>query len=160
MSTSIPSTCGNNKRENTTIRQVSTELQNAQPFQDALMFLLYSGHAVNLLVILIEECRQNIAASYPSAGVGKALKSFQVSKDSTSIAHLRVIFFLLLSRDAVMRKKLCEGKISWFLPTLCPHKACSFYESLESSVIPVWIRDENVAVQEFEEMLRDCYLSA
>lgn len=159
MSTSIPSTC-NQRGEQKVVRQVCTDLQNAQPFQDVLMFLLYSGHASGLLCVLIEESSKNIGTEHCTDGVMKALESFKVEMNKTSLTHMRIIFFLLLSKDTIMRKKLCEAKISWFLPTLCPFKACCFYETLSSSVIPKWIRDENVGVVEFEDMLRESYLSS
>ena len=167
MSTSIPSICQATKSKQQqqqqskaqVIRQVSRELQNAQPYQDVLMFVLYSGHSVTLLCALIDECKKDVMGEFASEGVRSALQCFQVSKE-TAISMLRVIFFLMLSKDAVMRKKVCEAKISWFLPTLCPYKACNFYENLEGSVIPRWVRDETVGLMDFEELIRDSYLNA
>jgi hypothetical protein len=164
MSTSIPSTCPQQKKrkneQKVPLKQISKELQNTQPFKDPLMFLLYSGHASNLLSALIAESKRNIASEFATCGVRNALEYFAVSSGGTAISMLRVIFFLLLSKDAIMRKKLCEVQITWFLPTLCPFKACCFYESLEGSVIPKWVRNETVGILEFEETLRDLYLNA
>jgi hypothetical protein len=167
MSTSIPSTCGVGQQQKKKkqqpkllVRQVSKELQNSQPFKDPLMFVLYSGHAASLLVTLILESKRNIASDFATSGVRNALGCFAVSAGGTAISTLRVIFFLLLSKDAIMRRKLCEVQITWFLPMLCPHKACGLYESLEGSVIPKWIRNEAVTILDFEETLRDLYLNS
>jgi len=122
------------------------------------MFLLYSGHATGLLKLLIEESRQNLRREFPSEGVEKAL-DFDLKSDS-SISLLRVVFFLFLSKDGVMRKKICEAQIAWFLPTLCPHKACVFYEALDVQVIPQWIKNESIELLDFEELIRDSYLNA
>lgn len=157
MSTSMPSTCTKN---NKAIKQVSIELQNMKPFKDPLMFILYSGHASNLLCALIEECKNNLASSYPTEGVKNALETYKVSESGSSLCHLRIVFFLLLSRDSVTRKKLCESKISWYLPVLCPHKACRFFDELDNIVIPRWVRDETVGLVDFEEMLKESYLNA
>ena len=161
----MPSTCIQTQKKKKTqqkvqIRQVSKELQNAQPFKDPVMFVLYSGHSSQLLCALIQESKQNISDEYATDGVRCALESFEVSANGTALSMLRVIFFLLLSKDASMRKKLCEVQITWFLPTLCPHKACVFYENLEGSVIPKWVRDETLGLLEFEDVLRDSYLNS
>ena len=168
MSTSIPRICNNSnikKSKNAKVqkreyKQISKELQSAQPYKDPIMFLLYSGHCTGLLCILIEECKQNIANLYSSDGVKSVLDYFVVQPDNISFSMLRAIFFLLLSKDAIMRKKLCETRINWFLPILCPYKACRFYQEMDTVVINKWIKDERVTIVDLDESIRDAYLVA
>ena len=83
-----------------------------------------------------------------------------IHSQEVKLTELRVTFFLLLCKDAAMRRGLCASKIAWYLPTVCPHKACVFYEALENKIVPTWVKDESVGVLELEEILRDEYLVA
>ena len=126
--------------------------------QDVLMHILYSGSCDALLHSLIMQSIGNIAAAYPaSAGVKRALIPYAPSKECPP-AMLRSIFFVLLNQDCRMREALCAQRILPYLPPLCPHKACRFYDCLKESVVVEWVKNENVHLLEFVESLKEAYL--
>ncbi len=124
------------------------------------MYIMFNAGSVQLLTALINESVKNIAEEFPTEGVRSALSSLVSPSRHTSLACLRVRFFLLLHQDARMRRRLCENKIAWYIPTLCPYKACNLYDQLRTTLIPNWIKDETVSLLAFEETLRDAYLVA
>lgn len=126
--------------------------------QDILMHLLYSGNCEVLLRTLIMQSIHNIAAEHPSSGgVRQALLPF-IPTQTTPPATLRAVFFILLNQDSKMRDSLCAKRMLHYLPELCPHKACRFYDSLNESVVVEWIKNENVHLLEFVESLKETYL--
>ena len=125
------------------------------------MYLFFNAGSLPLLKALIGESVKNIAEEFPTEGVKTALQSLINSlRDSSSLACLRVVFFLLLNQDARMRRRLCESQIAWYIPTLCPYKACNLYDQLRTTLIPGWIKNETLDILAFEENLRDSYLVA
>lgn len=125
--------------------------------QDILMHLLYSGNCDVLLRSLVLQSLQNIALEHPSDGVRHALMPLAPTS-ATPQATLRAIFFVLLNQDSRMRGLLCSKRVLPYLPELCPHKACRFYDSLHETVVVEWIKNENVHVLEFVEALKESYL--
>ena len=121
---------------------------------------MFNAGSVQLLTALINESAKNISEEFPTSGVKSALIALIPPPSCTSLACLRVRFFLLLNQDARMRRRLCENKIAWYIPTLCPFKACNLYDQLRTTIIPNWIKDETVDLLAFEENLRDEYLVA
>jgi hypothetical protein len=128
-------------------------------YRDILMHIIYSGGAEPLLRSLISESMQNIAEDFPTPGVRAALASF-APVGETSLAALRVRFFLLLNQDHRMRVRLCHGKLSPHLDPVCVYKACNLYEQLRETVVPMWIKNETITILDLAEQLKDSYLVA
>ncbi len=128
-------------------------------YHDILMYLLYNGGAEPLLRALIAESMENIANAFPTPGVRAALATLTPAKDA-SLAALCVLFFLLLNQDHLMRVRLCHGKVTAYLPQLCVYKACNLYEQLRDTVVPAWIKNENITLLDLAENLKDAYLVA
>jgi hypothetical protein len=128
--------------------------------QDVVMHLLYSGNCEVLLRSLILQSIQNIASEHQASdGVRKALLPFVPTKDRVmSPAMLRAVFFVLLNQDSKMRESLCSKRVLAYLPELCPHKACRFYDCLKEMVVVEWIKNESVHLLEFVENLKEAYL--
>ena len=142
------------------IPRICQQDQNGRPCQDILMYIMFNAGSVQLLTALINESMKNIAEEFPTEGVKSALVSLIPPPSHTSLACLRVRFFLLLNQDARMRRRLCENKIACYIPTLCPYKACNLYDQLRTIHVPNWIKDETISLLAFEENLRDAYLVA
>jgi hypothetical protein len=134
--------------------------QNGRTSQDILMYVMFNAGSAPLITALINESMKNISEEFPTDGVKSALISLIPPPSNTSLASLRVRFFLLLNQDSRMRRRLCESKIAWYIPTLCPFKACNLFDQLRTTLIPNWIKDETVDLLAFEEKLRDEYLVA
>ena len=128
-------------------------------YQDILMHIVYSGGAEPLLRSLIAESIRNIGEDFPTPGVRAALASLAPAAD-TPLDGLRVRFFLLLNQDYRMRVRLCHGKVAVYLKPVCAHKACSMYELLRETVVPAWIKNETITLQDLDENLKDAYLVA
>jgi hypothetical protein len=128
--------------------------------QDVLMHILYSGNSEGLLKSLIVESINNIVAEHPASdGVRQALVPFiPTSERPMPPALLRAVFFILLNQDSKMRDSLCTKRTLPYLPTLCPHKACRFYDSLKDSVVTEWVRNESIHLLDFVESLKETYL--
>ena len=121
---------------------------------------MFNAGSAPLITALINESMKNISEEFPTDGVKSALISLIPPPSSISLASLRVRFFLLLNQDSRMRRRLCVSKIAWYIPTLCPFKACNLFDQLRTTLIPNWIKDETVDLLAFEEKLRDEYLVA
>lgn len=128
--------------------------------QDVIMHVLYSGNCEALLTSLVTESVNNIISEYSaSEGVKRALAPFIPTKECPmSPAMLRAVFFILLNQDSRMRNLLCTQKILPYLPMLCPHKACRFYDCLKDCVVPSWVKDESIELVAFVESLKEAYL--
>lgn len=128
-------------------------------YQDVLMHIIYSGSAEPLLRSLICDSLRNLAVDWPTPGVHAALTALAPTHD-TPLAVLRVTFFLLLNQDQRMRARLCHGEIVPYVKPMCAYKACSLYTQLRETVIPSWIKNEEVTVLDLSERLKDAYLVA
>jgi len=124
------------------------------------MHILYSGNCEALLNSLILESVNNIIAEHPtSEGVRQALIPFIPTKERPMPpALLRASFFILLNQDSKMRNSLCTKRTLPYLQTLCPHKACRFYDYLNESVVPEWVKNESIHLLDFVESLKESYL--
>jgi hypothetical protein len=60
--------------------------------------------------------------------------------------------------DERMRKRLCEERITEFIPVLCKYKACRFYEMLNTDIIMGWLKNEEIDVLTLHESILDAYL--
>ncbi len=125
--------------------------------QDVLMHILYSGSCEALLHTLIMQSIHNITTDHPVSGVRQAILPF-IPPNDCPLAVLRSIFFVLLNQDARMREALCSQRTLPYLPCLCAHKACRFYDHLKESVMVEWVKNENVHILEFVESLKEAYL--
>ena len=126
---------------------------------DIVMHLLFNGGSIALLRALISESVRNISETFPTEGVRSALRDISPGPDA-SLACLRARFFLLLNMDHLMRSRLCQERVAGHLAPVCPHKACNLYDQLHETVVPLWIKDERIELQDFVERLKDAYLVA
>lgn len=126
------------------------------------MHILYSGNCEVLLRSLIIHSINNISAEYPeSDGLKQALAPYIPTQERPmSPAMLRAVFFILLNQDSKMRELICTKRILPYLPELCPHKACKFYDCLKDSVVMEWVKDEKIDLIEFVESLKETYLAS
>jgi hypothetical protein len=128
------------------------------PHNDWLMYILYNGDAP-FLGQIIRAAIGNIAKEHQSEGVTDALRSYEVSA-SDSLHTLRGKVVVLLDQDEATRARLCEFKselVRDWQPA-CPAKATRFYGQLHSSVIPNWVKDEEVTLAELIDSAREAYL--
>lgn len=125
---------------------------------DMLFHVLFGGDAEHMRA-LIDESIIDIAREYPTEGVRNALHRVR-HKERDSLDKLRARFFMLLSEDEAMRKRLSAPRPqngSCVAP-LCEHKARLFYDELCDRLLPEFIQNETITLAECVEQIRDTYL--
>lgn len=107
---------------------------------------------------LIEESVINISREYSSDGVKDIIVQMRPKAEDT-VDMLRAKFFLLIHQDEKMRKRLDmqQGKSS-IVKEVDTHKACRFYDDLGSIVIPNYMQNQTISLQDFVQELRETYL--
>ena len=120
------------------------------------MYVLYHGDRV-FIARLIERCVENISQRQQSPAVTEQLEELAPAEDEP-MASLRLRFFILLNVDESMRTELVQGDFGLFLPPMREAKACRFYDELADRLLPNWMKDESVTVQDIMESITDAYL--
>jgi len=77
---------------------------------------------------------------------------------AASLVRLRVLFFLLLDRDAVLKDKVLDGWPEWCVAGLERKKAGGFFRHLRGQVIEPWLIDERRCEDDFVSSCIDLYL--
>ena len=77
---------------------------------------------------------------------------------NASLIRLRVMFFLLMDRDPVLKDKLLEGWMELCVVGVEANRANSFFQTLRSEVIDPWLVDERKCEDEFVSNVIDLYL--
>ena len=138
-STSIPMTC--------------PLLQN----QTVLFHVLYGGNA-EFVTGLVRESLGNVRREYPHEGVLEALRGLEPD-EGDSLNRLRVKFFVLLDLDEQMRRHLCNVDARQSCMCSLPlAKAERFYAELHDVLLPAWVKNEEVDLSAFVDMLQEAYL--
>jgi hypothetical protein len=125
---------------------------------DALFHVLYGANVPHLRA-LIDEAVIGVARDYPTDGVRDALHRMR-PQDADSLNKLRVRFFMLLSEDEGMRKRLSEPRPLGpnTLRPFSPRRAGPFYDELCDELIPTFVQDESITLAHLVERLREAYL--
>ena len=154
------------------------------PHNDCLLQLLY-GSDVNLLQSVIFKAAQSIELTHRCvhllfvcllAGclqtndcvdgrcthVSAALMPL-LPKSGDSMHKLRGKMLILLDQDETTRKALCATGPSDLFPSrrpVCSKKATGFFQGMHSEVLPRWVKDEAVTLEDFVDEARMLYLIA
>ncbi len=75
-----------------------------------------------------------------------------------SLVRLRVLFFLLLDRDTVLKDKVLEGWPEWCVAGVERRKAGGFFQQLKGQIIDPWLVDERRCEDDFVSGCIDLYL--
>ena len=77
---------------------------------------------------------------------------------AASLVRLRVLFFLLLDRDTVLKDKVLDGWAEWCVAGVERKKAGGFFRHLRGQVIEPWLVDERRCEDDFVSSCIDLYL--
>jgi hypothetical protein len=125
--------------------------------QDLLFHVLYGGNAAGLRS-LIEQAAIDVAREYPTEGVREALHRLR-PQEGDSLNKLRSRFFVLLAEDEAMRKRLSAPSAGAGMPPpLCEHKARLFYDELCDELLPAFVQNQSMRLDQFVDALREAYL--
>ena len=129
------------------------------PHKDWLFYILYCGDT-NMLCDLIRQCVQNIALHFlQDSDMNRILDSYLPSH-TDSLHILRSKFFVLLHEDEKTRLELVhrDTKLKGYFGPVPLQKANNFYLMLHTDIIPKWVSDESITLEQFIDSLRDAYL--
>jgi len=84
--------------------------------------------------------------------------SWETGIMEASLVRLRVMFFLLMDRDAALKAKIVEGWSDLCVAGMDSTKAASFFQALRPEVIDPWLVDERKCEDEFVSRVIDLYL--
>lgn len=125
--------------------------------QDLLFHVLYGGNAAGVRA-LVEQAAIDVAREYPTDGVRAALHSLR-PREGDSLNRLRARFFVLLAEDEAMRRRLSEPQGGPGGPgPLCEHKARLFYDELCDELLPAFVQNQAMRLDQFVDALREAYL--
>ena len=125
--------------------------------QDILFHVLYGANEGSIRS-LIEQAAIDIAREYPTDGVRAALHRMR-PQDSDSLNKLRARFFALLGEAEAMRRRLSAPASGPGMPSpLCEHKARLFYDELCDDLLPAFVQNQTLRLDQFVDSLREAYL--
>jgi len=125
--------------------------------QDFLFHVLYGGNEASVRS-LIEQAAIDIAREYPTDGVREALQRMR-PRDDDSLNKLRARFFMLLAGSDAMRQRLSAPSTGACMPgPVCEDKARLFYDELCDELLPAFVQNQTVRLDEFVDGLREPYL--
>jgi hypothetical protein len=129
------------------------------PHKDWLFYILYCGDT-NMLCDLIRQCVKNVAAHYHYDPDMLSILEHYQPRFSDSIHVLRSKFFVLLHEDEKTRIELVhrDTKLRGYFGPVPLQKANNFYVMLHTDLIPKWVSDESITLEQFIDSLRDAYL--
>ena len=125
--------------------------------QDLVFHVLYGGNEASIRS-LIDQTAIDIAREYPTDGVREALHRMR-PQDSDSLNKLRARFFMLLGESEAMRRRLSAPMSSPGMPSpFCEHRARLFYDELCDDLLPAFVQNQNLRLDQFVDNLREAYL--
>ena len=125
--------------------------------QDILFHVLYGANEANLRS-LIEQTAIDIAREYPTHGVRDALQRMRPA-DGDCPNKLRARFFMLLAESETMRRRLSAPVAGQCMPgPVCEDRARLFYDELCDQLLPAFVQNQTVRLDEFVDGLREAYL--
>ena len=124
--------------------------------KDPVMYVLYHSNR-DFIECLIRQCIANITAQHSSDDLRAELHVLTPAPDEP-MASLRLRFFLLLNIDEGMRADLVNKDLGSFIPRLDAGKACRFYDDLADRLVPEWMKNESVTIQDAVDSITEAYL--
>ena len=146
------------------------------PHNDWLMYVLYTGDNA-FMAQIIRDAARGIERAHRSEPVSDALRAYEPGP--TDCSHtLRMKLLVLLDQvrppnparpsrpltrlpqDEATRRRLCEfqSDLARDWRPVCKVKATRFYETLHEELLPAWVKDETVTLDEAVERARMAYL--
>ena len=118
---------------------------------DLFMYVLYSGDEV-FVMGMVERVTREVCALYDCPELESILQH------TDQPLALKCLFFLMLNFRHTFRFWALTADLG-LLP-VCPHKATRFLVSLKTELVPDFLVDERVRLEEFERRLKVCYIAS
>ena len=115
--------------------------------RDMVFCVLFIGDEKLIRHLVLDSVRRLGAAGDWAQGIWAA-----------SLIRLRVMFFLLMDRDPVLKQKILDGWPDMCVAGIEPNKANSFFQQLRVDVVDPWLVDERKCEDEFVSGVVDLYL--
>lgn len=129
------------------------------PHNDWMFYVLYH-HDSAFLQQIIAFATKNLCETFNIVPDCSSVLEWFSSTQSDSIHTLRAKLLLLLDRDEKTRKEFTvfRSNTCRLRPPLPLAKADRFYAELHDRVIPQWVCNENISLNEFVDNARMAYL--
>ena len=118
---------------------------------DLFMYVLYSGDQV-FVMNMVEQVTREVCTKYDCPELASVL----VHKDKPLL--FRTLFFLMLNFYKSFRHWALTAAVG-LLP-VCPHKATRFLLELKHDLVPRFLVDERMRLEDFERQLRVAYVAS
>jgi hypothetical protein len=117
---------------------------------DLIMYVLYSGDEVFVMNMVRRVCGE-VAEKYEN----NELKRILNHKDKPML--YKCLFFLMLNFHKDFRYWVLSDETQG-LRKICPYKATRFLISLKNEIVPKFLMDERVQLQDLERSIKVCYI--
>jgi hypothetical protein len=117
---------------------------------DLIMYVLYSGDEI-FVMNMVRKVSSEVADKYNVQDIKHILKH-----DDKPMLY-RCLFFLMLNFHKDFRYWVLSDE-SLGLRKICPYKATRFLLSLKNEIIPKFLMDEKVQLQELERNIKIYYI--
>ncbi len=114
--------------------------------KDMLFCVLFTGNA-RLIKDIVKHSAKELGAEWADA-----------CYELASLTKLRVMFFLLMDRDAKLKAKLLDGWKELCIPGVDRRKGEGFFLALGKEIINPWLMDERRTADDFISAITDLYL--
>lgn len=119
---------------------------------DLIMYVLYSEDEI-FVMNMVKRVAYEVADKYDL----EALRTIMKHKDKPLL--YRCMFFLLLNFHKDFRYWVLTDT-SLGLKPICPHKASRFLTLLKNEIIPSFLIDERVLLEEMERKIKTTYIAS
>lgn len=119
---------------------------------DLIMYVMYSGDELFVMEMIRKVCNE-VSDKYGIHGMKKFLKH----NDKPML--YRCLFFLMLNFHKDFRYWVLNDE-SQGLRKVCPYKATQFLLTLKNDIIPRFLMDEKIQLQEFERNIKISYIQS
>jgi hypothetical protein len=128
------------------------------PHNDWLMYVLYTGDT-GFMSQIIRDAARGVDQTHRSEGVTDALRAYAPGPADCANT-LRMKLLVLMDQDEQTRRRLCEfqSELARDWRPVCKTKATRFYAALHDQVLPEWVKDEAVTLDEAIDAARMAYL--
>jgi len=126
--------------------------QMALRSMDLIMYVLYSDDEV-FVMNMVSRVALEIAEQYDFEDIKRVLRH----KDKPVL--YRCVFFMLLNFHQQFRYWVLSDT-SLGLKPICPYKATRFLIALKNEIVPTFLMDERLRLEEMERTLKTTYIAS
>jgi len=118
---------------------------------DIFMYVLYSGDQIFIKDMVTQACIE-------AANENECRELHQVLEHKDNLLLYKCLFFLLIDFHQPFRQWAIEQGPSMGLQPVCPHKIHRFLQILRNELVPNFLVNESMRLDDFERVLKIEYI--